>query len=171
MKIFEFCPACGSRAIAFDDIKQFKCENCSFTYFHNVAAAAAAILEYDNKILFIKRAREPQKGKLDLPGGFIDPDESAEEGLNRELYEELGITLDKAKYVGSAQNTYKYRNVTYNTCDLFFYSKIEMLPSQFNESEVTELVLKNIDEIPIEELAFESTKKGITLFKKSVNKH
>ena len=71
MKMFRFCPSCGSKGIFFDNIKEFKCNSCSFSYFHNVAAAAAAMLEYDGKILFIRRQREPRKGKLDLPGGFI----------------------------------------------------------------------------------------------------
>ena len=85
MKIFEYCPSCKSSDIEFDDIKQFKCNACSFTYFHNVATAAAVILEYEQKILFIKRAKEPQKGKLDLPGGFIDPNETAEDGRRTRL--------------------------------------------------------------------------------------
>jgi NAD+ diphosphatase len=114
MKIFEYCPRCKSSGIFFDNRKQFKCSACSFTYFHNVATAAAAILEYDRKIILIKRAREPGKGKLDLPGGFTDPEETAEDGLNREIKEELGITLDKMKYIGSSPNVYKYKDVTYS---------------------------------------------------------
>src|SRR4030042_605907 len=102
MKIFDYCPACGAREIFFDDIKQFKCRACSFTFFQNVAAAAAAILEYDGKILLVKRGQEPEKGKLDLPGGFLDPKESAEDGLRREIREELHIDLKQLKYIGSA---------------------------------------------------------------------
>ena len=83
MKIFNCCPACGSSDIVFDDDKKLICWQCAFTYYHNVAAAVAAILEYDNKIVLIKRAKEPGKGKLDLPGGFVDPKESAEQKRTR----------------------------------------------------------------------------------------
>ena len=167
MKTFLFCPSCGSKNINFDGIKQFKCNSCSFIYFHNVATAAAAILEYDEKILFIRRVREPGKGKLDLPGGFIDPNESAEAGLNRELNEELGFTLIQMKYLGSAPNIYKYENVTYNTCDLFFYAKILKLPTKIDDSEIASLELIHPLKLQKDELAFNSTKNGIELFIKS----
>lgn len=166
MKTFRFCPFCKSDNVSFDGIKEFKCNACSFTYFHNVAAAAAAMLEYDGKILFIRREREPRKGKLDLPGGFIDPNESAEDGLNRELNEELGITLDTMKYIGSAPNVYKFKDVTYNTCDLFFYSKIEAIPTKLDKSEIATLELIDPLKINKNDIAFMSTHIGIELLKK-----
>ncbi len=166
MKTFKFCPSCKSDDVSFDGVKEFKCNACSFTYFHNTAAAAAAILEYDGKILFIRREREPRKGKLDLPGGFIDPNESAEDGLNRELQEELGITLDTMKYIGSAPNVYKYKNVTYNTCDLLFYSKIETIPTKLDKSEIATLELLNPSKINKNDIAFISTQIGLELLKK-----
>ena len=164
MKIFQYCPSCKSSDISYDGIKQFKCSSCSFTYFHNIAAAAAAILEYDKKILLIRRAKEPGKDKLDLPGGFIDPKESAEEGLKREITEELGITINEMKYLGSSPNIYEYKGITYNTCDLFFYSKIQTLPTDFNKSEISAIELKEPSGIHQKDVAFTSTIKGIRLF-------
>jgi NAD+ diphosphatase len=164
MKIFEYCPACGSKEISFDDIKLFKCKVCSFSFFQNVAAAAAAILDYDGKILFVKRGQEPEKGKLDLPGGFLDPKESAEEGLRREIREELHIDLQQLKYIGSAPNVYTYQSVTYHTCDLFFYSQIDALPAILDKTEIEELLLIHPSQIPYGKIAFESTKSGLKLF-------
>ena len=54
-KPFNYCPACGSSDISFSDMKKLVCRDCSLTYFQNVAAAAAAILEYDKKVVLIKR--------------------------------------------------------------------------------------------------------------------
>jgi len=169
MKVFNYCPFCKSSDISFVDGKEFKCNACSRTYFHNVATAAAAILEYDKKIILIRRAMEPGRGKLDLPGGFIDPEETLEDGLKREIKEELGITLDKMEYIGSSPNIYKYKDVTYNTCDIFFYSKIDSVPTEFNKSEISELVLINPAEIVPGDFAFESTHKGIELFRNAKN--
>ncbi len=159
MKIFNYCPSCGSRDIGYDNIKKFSCPACSFTYFQNVAAAAAAILEYDKRIIMIKRNREPAKGKLDLPGGFIDPNESAEDGLRREIREELQMELGKLTYLGSCPNVYEYKDVTYNTCDLFFHCKIDTFPTSFDTDEIEELVLIDPAEIPFDDIAFESIKK------------
>ena len=47
----------------------------------------------DNKILLIKKKGGPYDGKLDLPGGTIEFNESIEEALKRELLEEVGIEI------------------------------------------------------------------------------
>jgi len=148
-------------------MKKVVCRDCSLTYYHNVAAAAAAILECNKKIVLIKRAREPGKGKLDLPGGFVDPKESAEEALRREIKEELKIEVGKLKYLGSHPNIYKYEGVLYHTCDLFFYSKIDALPTYFDRTEIEELILINPFEIPDDKIAFESLKIGLGIFRSS----
>lgn len=162
--MFNYCPSCGSRDIYFDKIKEFRCNACAFTFFQNVAAAAAVILEYKGKIVTIKRSREPQKGKLDLPGGFLDPEETAEDGLKREIREELNIELSDLKYLGSYPNIYKYKDVLYHTCDLFFHSKINIFPKKLDRTEIEELVLIDPKEIPLDKFAFESTKIGLALF-------
>jgi dihydropteroate synthase len=167
IRFFNCCPACGSSDITFDDNKKFSCRKCAFTYFHNVAAAVGAILEYDKKIVLIKRAKEPGKDKLDLPGGFVDPKESAEEAVIREVKEELKIDLKEPKYLGSYPNIYKYEDVLYHTCDLFFYYKIDSLPTDFDRKEIKDLVVINPLEIPDDEIAFESVKMGIGIFKSS----
>ncbi|HUT46354.1 MAG TPA: NUDIX domain-containing protein [Sedimentisphaerales bacterium] len=167
IKTFNYCPACGSSDIIFDDMKKIGCRECTFTYYHNVAAAVAAILEYDEKIVLIERAKEPGKGKLDLPGGFVDPKESAEDAVIREIKEELRINLRELRYLGSYPNIYKYEGVTYHTCDLFFYSKIDALPTDFDRAEIEELLVINPLEIPDNKIAFESVKMGLGIFKSS----
>lgn len=168
VKPFNRCPACGSSDIAFEDNKKFICRKCAFTYYHNVAAAVAAILEYDKKIVLIKRAKEPGRGKLDLPGGFVDPGESAEDAVIREVKEELNIEIKKPKYLGSYPNIYKYEDVLYHTCDLFFYCKIDALDADFDRTEeIEELMLVNRSEIPVDKIAFESVKMALGMFKSS----
>ena len=49
----------------------------------------------DDKILLIKKANGPYKGKLDLPGGSIEFGEKPEDTLKRETEEETGIMIDK----------------------------------------------------------------------------
>ena len=164
MSIFNYCPCCGSKDIFFDGIKKFNCRECSFTFFNNVAVAVAGILEYEDKILFAIRAKDPGKEKHDLPGGFVDPKESAEEALKREIKEELKIDIENPEYLDSFPNIYEYKNVVYHVCDLFFYSRINALPEDFDKREIGELVLINRSEIPIDELAFESSKMCLRSF-------
>jgi len=164
MKTFNYCPSCGEGDILFDGVKQFNCKECSFTFYHNVAIAVAVILEYDHKILLTRRGEEPGKGKLDLPGGFVDPKESAEEAVKREIREELKIEIGTLEYLGSFPNIYEYKDVIYNVCDLFFYSRIKILPTDIDRAEIEELILVNPSEIVIDKFAFESTRKCLGLF-------
>ena len=165
MRIFNYCPSCGAGDIFFDGVKKLKCKECSFTFYHNVAASVGAILRYNENIVLLKRSKEPGKGKLDLPGGFVDPKESAEEALKREIKEELEINIGTLKYLGSYPNVYKYKGVLYYTCDMFFYSRIDTPPTNFNKTEIEELLLMNPSEVPADEIAFESTKIGLGLCK------
>lgn len=55
----------------------------------------------------MKRAQEPQKGEWDLPGGFLEYDETAEECVLREIQEETGMTNVVIKeYLGTFPSTY-----------------------------------------------------------------
>lgn len=164
MDIFNYCPSCGAKGISYDGIKKYYCSDCSFTFFNNVAAAVAAILEFEGSIIFIKRNKEPGKGKLDLPGGFIDPNETVEEAIKREIQEELEIDVESFRYIGSCPNVYEYKNVEYHTCDMFFHSRIETYPQSYDEKEIEELVLIKPEDIIIEDIAFESMKKFLKLY-------
>ena len=167
MKIFEYCPSCGSNGITFDSFKKFYCKKCNFIYFHNVAVAAGAVLEYDCRIVLVRRRREPGSGKLDLPGGFIDPNESAEGALKREVKEELSIELGTIRYLMSCPNFYEYKGVPYCTCDLFFYSRLDAAPESFDENEIRELVLLKPSDLQYGQIAFESVKACLKFFKDS----
>ena len=102
---------------------------------------------------------------LDLPGGFIDPGETAEQGAGREIKEELKIDVGPLEYLGSYPNTYEFKNVSYNSCDLLFYCKIESFPTEFDEWEAEELVLMDPFDINEGEVAFDSIRMGLRLFR------
>ena len=123
---FFHCPGCGARGPAVEGGNQLRCTACGFEYFHNAAAAATALILYRDQVLLVRRARDPQKGLLDLPGGFVAPDESLETALVRELREELGLAVDPAalRYFGSHHNRYPYAGVTYYLCDAYFLLRL-----------------------------------------------
>lgn len=60
---------------------------------------AYGLIIYDDKIVLIKKANGPYKGKLDLPGGTIEYGETPEQALIRELQEEVGIDVRELSLV------------------------------------------------------------------------
>lgn len=125
-KTIHYCPKCGSQEFPFDGHKSFLCGKCHFQFFINSAAAVAGIIEnQEGKIMLTVRAHNPHKGMLDLPGGFIDPLESAEDALKREIREELNIEVTDCEYLISYPNEYVFSNYTVFTTDLGFRVKVK----------------------------------------------
>lgn len=110
------------------DHKMMLCSSCGLEMYFNVAAAVAALIfNPKGELLFTVRKHDPAKGMLDLPGGFVDNDETIEEALKREIKEELNLDIKESKYLTSVPNIYLYKGLTYRTIDLFFECTVESL--------------------------------------------
>lgn len=170
MSFFKFCPNCSSVDFEFENNRRFECSDCKMVYFHNVAAAVAVIIEKNEEILFTVRNREPQKGKLDLPGGFVDPDETAEETCKREIKEELNLDIpsDQFKYFISQPNNYEYKNIPYKTEDLIFVAHFPKNAEIILEkSEITDYQWINKHKINLKEIGFTSLRKAMKAYLES----
>lgn len=73
---------------------------------------AAAIIEKDGRILIARRKKEdPLKNKWEFPGGKVEPRETPEECLKRELREELGIDIEVGKFFCSSTFAYSHISI------------------------------------------------------------
>ena len=161
MNALKFCPKCGNESLKWDGEKKWSCSECDYVLFHNVAGAVAVLVKFEDEILFTRRNQEPKKGKLDLSGGFVDPKESAEETCVRELFEEMKLKVDisQLKYLASLPNIYEYKNIIYNTLDLFYeYQVDEKFDVNLEISEISDAVWLKKEEIDLEAIAFDSQK-------------
>lgn len=123
---FRFCPACGGSQFTASSVKSKRCVECGFEFFLNASASTAAfIVNERGELLVGRRAKEPARGTLDLPGGFVDADETIEEGLERELMEELGQRVRSASYLYSVPNRYLYSGMEIPTTDCYFRVELE----------------------------------------------
>lgn len=162
---FKHCPNCSSTNFEYHNNFKFHCHDCNFVLYHNIAAAVALVFTFENKILFTVRNVDPDKGKLDLPGGFIDPGETAAEAACREVAEELGLKIsqDDLQYVTTAPNDYLYKNVAYRTLDIFYECKLSSDTIAVNaKDEIRELVWLQRGEIDLDHIGFVSVKKVIS---------
>lgn len=128
LKVLKYCPKCGSREFKISGERSLKCVSCGFHYFVNSAAAVACLVcNEQGELMLVTRGIEPNYGKLDLPGGFIDPLETAENAVSRELKEELGLKVKSMEYLGSAPNEYVFSGFTVFTLDMAFKITAESL--------------------------------------------
>lgn len=121
LNVLKFCPKCGSPKFDVFGERSLKCRSCGFHYYINASAAVAALVTNGNgKLMLVTRGIEPDYGKLDMPGGFVDHSESVEDALRRELFEELGMKVKSMKYISSAPNEYIFSGFSVFTIDLAF---------------------------------------------------
>jgi len=187
--MFKFCPSCASEKITFEEGKVFRCPDCDFIFYHNVAAATGCLIvvpedgaeyaqagERKERLVFLVRGKEPAIGKLDLPGGFVDAGEGIMEGLCRELREEIGWTptipegktkSDVLKFFASFPNIYEYKGTCYNTCDMYFYACAQGLKPEdlkLEKAEVAAVRFLKPEEIEFSDFAFDSTVQAVRAY-------
>ena len=96
MKPFEYCPSCGTGLGEANQESGKTCPSCGRTWYRNSAPTAGCVIVRDGKALVTERGVEPEKGRYDVPGGFLAAGEEPIAGLKRELREELGIEIEAA---------------------------------------------------------------------------
>ena len=87
------CSYCGQ---AFDADQSWprRCDACGNTSFLNPVPVSVVLVSIDNGVLVVRRNIEPQRGRLALPGGYINYGESWQAAGAREVFEETGLVID-----------------------------------------------------------------------------
>ena len=94
LKRDDFCSFCGTRHTMTAYPKQ--CGICHQVTYRNAVAVGVGLVPVNQGLLVIRRGIPPHVGELALPGGFKEVDETWEEGIAREVFEETGVRVDPA---------------------------------------------------------------------------
>ncbi len=166
--IFNYCPKCGKTGFSLSQEKgAFCCRECKFDLYINAAAAVAALIVDDEKrLLLVERGRHPAKGMLDLPGGFVDVGERAEEAMCREVREELNLEIDTLSLLTTFPNYYPYGEMVYFTLDLAFICHVSDFSAICVADDISGYRFVPLDEIDLSLIGFESVKNIIKVFLK-----
>ena len=156
---FKYCPICGDLLIRQNKGNSPRCVRCERVFYsapHPTVNAIITDAEGDH-FLLARRKFDPFKGYWDTPGGFLELGESLEDGLRRELREELEIEIRIIESLGSYPDLYG-EDLT-PTIDIFYLATIiEGVPTA--RSDVSEFRWFNRNEVP-SNIAFECVRWAI----------
>jgi ADP-ribose pyrophosphatase YjhB (NUDIX family) len=101
----KFCSRCGAPLsygpLPDEDRDRLACDACGYIAYVNPRVVVGTLpITTDGEVVLIRRGIEPAYGSWAQPGGFLEIDETAQEGAIRETLEETGLVVELADIVG-----------------------------------------------------------------------
>lgn len=92
----EYCPQCGTALESKEVENRLRpyCSACDQPIYRNPKPCAGVVVVDEDRLLLVKRARQPRKGTWSLPAGFLEYDERPAVAAARELEEETGLRAE-----------------------------------------------------------------------------
>jgi NAD+ diphosphatase len=97
----QYCGRCGTQTKNMENERAKICENCNLISYPRISPAVTAAVIKENKILLAKASRFRKRNMYSVLAGFVDPGETLEECVKREIKEEVNIEVENIKYFGS----------------------------------------------------------------------
>lgn len=167
--VFKYCPFCGSQRFFWDGAKAHICSDCQHKLYINEAGATVALIANENgELLLTVRKFNPVAGTLDLPGGFIDIGETAEDCVKREIKEELNLDVTDLRFFGTFPNEYQFGGLTYFTIDIVFECNVKTFSSLKAGDDAAKVCFIHPKEINLELVGLKSIKKVIAKYQSKV---
>ncbi len=99
----KFCPQCTQelKVLEFDGVERLACpsSDCDFVYWDNPTPVVAGIVELDGSVILVRNVGWPEK-MFGLIAGYLEKNETPEDGILREVREELGLEGQIQDFVG-----------------------------------------------------------------------
>ncbi len=149
-----YCSECGHNVLDYripqgDHTPRYVCMNCETIHYQNPNMVVGCLITYKQKILLARRGIEPRKGYWNLPCGYLENEETVEQGAKREVHEETGALVE----LGPLHTVYNLPHA--NQVYLIFLAEMND-PYYHTTPESTEIGFFAPEDIPWDELAFSS---------------
>jgi NAD+ diphosphatase len=99
-KNHQYCGRCSEPTIHKLDTFERSCKHCKLYFYPRISPSIIVMIKKEDKILMARKAQFPP-GTYALVAGFVEPGESLEQALHREVKEEVGISVKNIRYFGS----------------------------------------------------------------------
>jgi NADH pyrophosphatase NudC (nudix superfamily) len=101
--MIKYCPKCGAPSAfrEIDGVERTVCssDNCNFVLWDNPVPVVAALVKHNDSYIVARNARWP-KGIFSVITGYLEKNETPEQAVIREVFEELGLTGKIHRYIG-----------------------------------------------------------------------
>lgn len=149
--LIRFCNSCGSAATyrvpEGDSLPRAVCDQCGTIQYENPKIVVGSVPVFGDRILMCKRAIEPRYGLWTLPAGFMENNETVQEGAAREALEEANAKVE----IGELYTLYSLPHIS--QVYMMFLAKL-VDPDVSPGVESLEVKLVTEAEVPWDELAF-----------------
>lgn len=154
-----FCYACGGALVEkqVHDAMRLVCPDCGTISFMNSKPCVGAVILREGRLLLTRRGIEPFYDHWDIPGGYLEYGEAPEDGLRREMQEELGLAIEIESILGIFPDTYGDDGVA--TLNIMYRCTALHEPA-FSGDDVVEYRWFPVDHLP-EAIAFKNTQEAL----------
>lgn len=96
-----FCGACGQPTKPAAGERAMRCASCGHTAYPRISPAMMVLVRRGPAILLARNVAVPAGGRMSALAGFLEPGESVEDAIHREVMEEVGLEVRDPRYFGS----------------------------------------------------------------------
>lgn len=169
---YNFCPRCGNAlALREKDDGRLRptCSNCNYTHYANPALAVGVLVtDEPGRVCLVLRGEEPRKGYWGLPAGFMEGDESAEEGAVRECLEETGLRVA----LDGLHAVYSFQHANHKTSGLLILYRAHIVGGTLEPgTDTTDVKFFPLAEIQVETLAFDTHQHAIETLRNTLERN
>ncbi|MEM7249963.1 MAG: NAD(+) diphosphatase, partial [Pseudomonadota bacterium] len=137
-----FCGACGNATrVQTADRSKF-CDTCKLPVYPRLSPSIIVLVTKGDQMLLARNAAWGPSGFYSTLAGFVEPGESVEETVHREVFEEVGVKVKKLRYLGSQSWPFP------NSLMLGFHAEYESGEFQYHDEEIADAQWFHVDELP-----------------------
>lgn len=137
----QYCGKCGQPTVEHDSDRAMVCEACGISSYPRLSPSIIVLVHRGREVLLARNHRFPD-GMYSTLAGFVEPGESIEETLIREVEEEVGVLVKNLEYLGSQPWPFP------NSLMLGFHAEYDSGDIALQEEEIADAKWFSIDDLP-----------------------
>ncbi len=137
----QYCGRCGSPTVEHHNDRAMVCEPCKIFSYPRLSPSIIVLVHRGRDVLLARNHRFPE-GMYSTLAGFVEPGESIEETLIREVKEEVGVLVKNLEYLGSQPWPFP------NSLMLGFHAEYDSGDIELQEEEIADAQWFSIDDLP-----------------------